>query len=752
MSGGLRFTEREPPPGPLPEDMAEELPARELSETPEDVQVEGPALSGGATEAGPQPPPGPPENMPESLKKLAQFSQMRNIADGLPDETLNQIAQRALREFEIDNRSRKEWLEKVETYKDLAMQRSKPKSYPFDKASNIIWPLLSMATNEFAAAAYPAIVPGPNLVKGQVVGDDKGLPVMDPKGQPVMDPKTMKPKVDPESLEVLKDEAGNPIMDPTTAQPAWYEKPGSKRRRADLTAKHMNWQLLSQDRSWSRDTDMLVRRLPVIGGGIRKVWFDRVKRQICSALVRFENLVVNYHAVSWEVAPRITEIFELYPYQIEERIRSGQYIQFDYNVSATPNADGDSDAPHIFYEQHRRWDLDGDGYAEPYIVTIHKQSAKVVSIVVGFELTPETVRIREDNGEARIESIERAPYYFVYSFIPNIDSAVYPNGWGHMLGPINEAINTSVNQMFDAGHLQNAGGGFIGSQLSMHSGVLKFKVGEYKVVNAMGSNIRDAIVTPDFKGPSPTLFQLLGSLLDTGRELGGMRDVLQGNSSPASTDPATLYAIMEQGQKVFKDIFKRIYDTLQMEFKRRFELNGRYLQTEMFSVGDQQFRITREDYQMTSGIEPVADPDMVTDIQKMGRAQFLLSFKDDPAFNGMEIRRRACDAVNIDGVDELLIEDRTPTPMEVAQLEALHAEIAKTRAEEIEKQTNALKHMMEARAIANEIDAAFFDKQIKLTMIHLEGVQNMIQAVQANARVQEIADKRAERRAKNRAA
>lgn len=747
MSGGLRFTEKGPPPGPLPEQL-EEQPEEfvGLDTEPSEVTEPGPGV-----QPGPQPPPGPPENMPESLRKLAEFSQMPNIAASLPDELLNRIGQRALREFEIDDRSRKEWLAKVESYKDLAMQRSKPKSYPFDKASNIIWPLLSMATNEFAAAAYPAIVPGPNLVKGMVVGEDKGLPVMDPRtGQIVMDPKTAKPKLDPESLEVMKDEAGNPIMDPATQQPAWYEKPGSKRRRADLTAKHMNWQLLSQDRGWSRDTDMLVRRLPVIGGGIRKVWFDRIKRQIRSALVRFENLVVNYNAVSWEVAPRITEIFELYPYQIEERIRSGQYLDFEYDASSAAKADGDTDAAHIFYEQHRRWDLDGDGYAEPYIVTIHKASTKVVSIVVGFELTPDTVRIREDQGEPKIESIERAQYYFVYNFIPNIDSAVYPNGWGHMLGPINEAINTSVNQMFDAGHLQNAGGGFIGSQLSMHSGVLKFKVGEYKVVNAMGSNIRDAIVTPDFKGPSATLFQLLGALLDTGRELGGMRDVLQGNSSPASTDPATLYAIMEQGQKVFKDIFKRIYDTLQMEFKRRFELNARYLQKEMFTVGDQQFRISRDDYAQAAGVEPVADPDMVTDIQKMGRAQFLLSFKDDPAFNGVEIRRRACDAVNIDGVDELLIEDRTPSPMEVAQLEAAHAEIAKMRAEEIESQTNALKHMMEARKLANDIDGAFFDKQIKLTMIHLESVQNMIQAVQANARVQEIEDKRAERRAANR--
>jgi hypothetical protein len=35
-------------------------------------------------------------------------------------------------------------------------------------------------------------------------------------------------------------------------------------------------------------------------------------------------------------------------------------------------AQGDRDKPHEFLEQHRYWDLDEDGYPEPYIVTVHK--------------------------------------------------------------------------------------------------------------------------------------------------------------------------------------------------------------------------------------------------------------------------------------------------------------------------------------------------------------------------------------------
>jgi chaperonin GroES len=48
---------------------------------------------------------------------------------------------------------------------------------------------------------------------------------------------------------------------------------------------------------------------------------------------------------------------------------------------------GDEDSPHLFIEQHRRLDLDGDGYAEPYIVTVHLRSSKTVRIVAATTRT-----------------------------------------------------------------------------------------------------------------------------------------------------------------------------------------------------------------------------------------------------------------------------------------------------------------------------------------------------------------------------
>lgn len=752
------------PPGPTMEQDAlleGETPEHELQEGVEEPQPEDEILEGGEMggEMGAAQPQGmqgqgqQPE-IPESFRKLVEYASSDNIAKLLETNKLSEIGERCKREYTIDKTSRKDWLEKVEQYKRLALQKSEPKNYPFAKASNVIWPLLSMATNEFAAQAYPAIIMGRDVVKGLVIGDDDGKPVIGPDGKPVMDPSTMKPKFNPETMEKEVDASGQEIMDPESAQPQYYERPGAKRERADRIARHMSWQRLSQDENWQSDTDLLLRRLPIVGAGARKVFYDPSVKRIRTVLVAYENLVINYHARTFDSAPRVTEVFTLYPYEIDAKVRRGEFLEFNY-AGFTGSEDkgdlSDVDAPQTFLEQHRRLDLDGDGYAEPYAVTVHESTGQVARITACFDMDAKSIELSEEGGTPRIVSIAKRDYYVQYSFIPNPESAVYPHGWGHYLGPINESINTSINQLFDAGHLQNAGGGFVGSQLSMHSGPLKFKVGEFKVVNTMGSNIRDAVYQMQHLGPSPVLFQMLGSLFDAGRELAGMRDITQGNMTPASTDPAALYAILEQGQKVFKDIFKRIHLALTKEFKIMFELNAKFLgeQGERYQSGDTFDTVTSRDYALAGGVEPIGDPDMITDIQKMGRAQFLLSMKDDPLLDGIEIRRRALDSVNVENIDALLQKRDGPTPMEQVQFEAMKAGVDKTRSEEIERHTAALLNMMKARQIANDIDATFWDKQIKMAQLHLEGVQNLIQATQAEARMIDLRQKARAQNAKS---
>jgi chaperonin GroES len=78
----------------------------------------------------------------------------------------------------------------------------------------------------------------------------------------------------------------------------------------------------------------------------------------------------------------------------------------------------------------RSFDLDDDGYEEPYIVTFHRESGTVLRIVARFD----ELGLKTDN-EGKVVRIEPIQYYTKFGFIPNPDGSFYDIGFGVLLGP-----------------------------------------------------------------------------------------------------------------------------------------------------------------------------------------------------------------------------------------------------------------------------------------------------------------------------
>jgi chaperonin GroES len=452
-----------------------------------------------------------------------------------------------------------------------------------------------------------------------------------------------------------------------------------------------------------------LHHLPIVGCAFRKVWRAEELKRNKAEMVPAIHLVVNNKTRNIETAPRVTHEIPLYPHEIEDRKRAGLFL--DCDLPSPNDGDNDADAPHWFLEQHRLIDLDEDGYCEPYIVTVHKESCEVVRIVANYSMD----EIEYD--EKKITRIPRGQYFVKYSFIPDPKGGFYDIGFGKLLESLSETIDTTINQMLDAGTLQNAGGGFIGSGLRLKKGVIALTPGKYVSVDAPGAVLKDAIWNFEHPGPSAVLFNLLGMMVDAARDITAVKDILTGDSGDKGVQTATTtLAMIEQGLKVFTAIYKRIYRALKNEFKLLFMLNAKYMSDqEYFTFQDNQKAVAKSDYDIKSlDIMPVADPRLVTDMQRSARANVLMQTAAHPVLgpfqNPQESLKRIFEVTGMEDIEKLIVQPQK-NPMEdiavadaVAGVKTKEAKAAKDAADadQTQAETEQLTAGRDAEIYASE--------------------------------------------------
>src|SRR3990167_3139001 len=492
-----------------------------------------------------------------------------NLADQLSEEELAKISSSAIQGYEIDEESRVEWKEKTEVAMRIAKQTMEQKNYPFPGAANVKYPLITKSAIDFAARIYPEIIPNDKIVKVSVIGNDEL---------------------------------------------------GLKEQRAARVAKHLSYQLMQVNDEWEEGTDKLLHILPVIGTVFRKTYYDSVLKRNVSELCHPEDVVVNYNVSSLETARRVTHVMRKYANDIVERIRAGLYRDLDVSIlkAAEGYNDGDEDPPLEILEQHCFLDLDKDSYAEPYIVTLHMASREILRIVPRYDKSS-----IKRNADEQIQRIEADHYFTDYHCIKSPDGGFYSLGLGHLLYPINESINTTLNQLLDAGTLSNNPAGFIGRGLRIKGGEIKLGLGQWKVLDsATGTDIKSNIVPLPVREPSTVLFQLLGFLVEAGKDLASLQNTLQGKGPTQNVPATTIMTMVEQGMKVFNAIQKRLYRSFKKEFEKLFLLNSKYLtNTEYKRLLDDPLADVKIDYNIDEyDIGPVADPNASSDLQRLARA------------------------------------------------------------------------------------------------------------------------------------
>jgi len=564
-----------------PQPLAGQLGAQPEVESPQEDQAEAPG---------------------DALRALLEAT---NIAETLDEILLNKIGSEAKSGFQRDKDSRIDWEKQIDEWTKLATQVREERTYPWPKASNVKYPLLTTAAMQFAARAYPSLVPSDGkIVKSKVIGKD-----------------------------------------PT----------GEKAAQADRVSMYMSYQLMHEMHQWEEGMDKLLIMLPVVGTIFKKTYWDSVQKKVASDIILPKDLVVNYWAKSLVDAERVSQVIEMSPRILKERQLGEVFLDVDLGSAPLPPdtkgiaPSNDDTTPFTIIEQHTYLDLDEDGYKEPYIVTFHLQSSKVLRIAARF--TDKTIKLSDDGKIVQIKPIE---YFTKFGFIPNPDGGFYDIGFGVLLGPINESVNTLINQLIDAGSLNNLQSGFLGKGLRIRMGETRFQPGEWKSVNSTGDDLKKQIVPLPSKEPSAVLFQLMGSLITSGKELASVAEIFVGKMPGQNTPATTTMATIEQGMKVFTAVYKRIYRSLEEEFNKLFDLNGTYLNPETYeeiisiTIGPADF--SKSSYKICPG----ADPTAVSQTEKLLKAQGLMEMLPLGILDPVKVGLRLLEAQEQPNYQELL--------------------------------------------------------------------------------------------------
>ena len=644
--------------------------------------------------------------------KLEDLAYEANIAELLSDDQLNKIGSQVVQNFETDLQSRAVWEKRMEQSMKLALQVAEAKNFPWPNSSNIKFPLVTIAALQFHARAYPALVNGDTPVKCRVIGEDPD---------------------------------------------------GEKQKRAERIETHMSYQIMEEDEAWESEMDKALIIAPIVGCAFKKTYFDPILEHNVSETILAKDFVVNYWAKSIDTAPRYTHILYYTRNDLYEREVRGLWKEVGGTKPATPNLNSgtgalqaaqnkaqgtqppqmvDSSTPYEILEHYCSIDFDGDGYEEPYIVYVRRDTKKVARIVPRY-----FEKGINKNKEGKVLNIVAEQVFTKYPFIPSPDGGFYDLGFGVLLGPLNESINTIINQLTDAGTMSVTAGGFISRGIKMRSGNNSFIPNEWKHVDTSGDDLRKGIMPLPVREPSQVLFTLLNLLINYGERTGGAVDILVGQSPGQNTPAETSRTTAEEGKKVFNGIFKRTYRSLKQEFRKQYRLNQLHISEDKLYISEAAGKgvILEKDYAgSSSDVRPSADPAVTSDSLRVQQAATVqAASQNNPGlYSRYEAEKRFLVALKVSDIDRLLPDPKGPNaipaagPGEKVQIEMIKAKTAQAEMD-LQLKLGLLKLMKEAELSQAKIqkleaEVAFIGAEIQ--SIPRDQKLNEVQAAIAQAK------------------
>ena len=548
----------------------------------------------------------------EATEEVAEW--YGDLTETIEEEELLQIGNQVIDNFQADKESRSEWESMFERGFDLLGLKLEQGSEPFEGACTAVHPLLIESAVKFQSKASQELFPASGPVKANILG---------------------------------------------SATP-------EKEMQANRVQNFMNYQVTEQMPEYFDEFERMLFHLPLIGSAFKKIYYSSTLKRPVSEFIPIDQFYVSYYATDLRNADRYTHVIYRSPVDIQKDINAGVYQDVDLPTPSQSgitsfaekidtilgfNPDYDNDPQYVLLEQHCFLDIEDEGEALPYIVTVEQDSRQVLSIRRNYE----------QNDPNR----QKRSHFVHYRFVPGF--GFYGLGLIHFLGNLTMSATAAMRSLIDAGQFANLPGGFKAKGVRMVGDNDPISPGEFKEVEATGIDLSKAIVPLPYKEPSSTLYQMLQFVALTGQKFADSTE--QVISDAASYGPVgTTMALLEASSKFFSAIHKRVHKSQKDELRILASINYDYLPNEYpYDVPFESRSIFRADFDGRVDIIPVSDPNIPSNAHRMMLANMALQMAQQSPpgmFNLEALNRTILHAANMPNLEQILPPKIEPQAMD----------------------------------------------------------------------------------------
>lgn len=638
-------------------------------------------------------------------KNLIKWLDKPNLVDTIlkmkgGEQTLIRIGSEVVAGDESDLDSMSNWVNVLESGLDLMEPDNKSKDQPWENASNYKSALLADSVRDFGDKYSTQILGKPKLVAGSIEGD----------------------------------------------------KTEEKKAIVDRVTDHMNYQLNTEIKSWRGEQKSLGYQVAAKGVIFKKTWFDPALGHNVSEIISYPNFSVDNDCNSMSDTERFTQNKHYSTNAIFERVQSGVWVDFELPKK---NANYDKDQ-YMFLEQMCTYDLDDDGYEEPYLVTVHKQSKKVVRVVArwdtnGIMVDHEDVTMSYAEMQERINNTEKSPLQeereFIefkqnkiknadknatlisinpiemltkYGFINPANGKLLEYGFCHiMIGSI-KGVNKATNSLFNAGDLANLQCGFLSkAHRSKRNGPVEFKPGMWIKTQIDSMDLKNSILPLPVKEPSQTLFQLNEGLKAEIKEQGTKVNIEDAMSPGISA--VSVLGLLQEGSIPTSALMENMVSSMSHEFQIMYNLNKKFTDPVTYKRINDGEGDYEADYGTEIIIKPTANAKFSSQQQNIQMA--VVQLEQVPIIlqtgaNPMPVIKNFFNAIESDLTEEIFSQEVSPEEQKnldkMRQLQEQQVAAQQKSAEMLELQTKLMTREQDLKERESQIKKNQEDEKIRM--------------------------------------